>query len=273
MKTSTRLAVDPQPVSVPASDICILNSCNSCSEAIYANRHTSIIITAPMIRVVTFDAAGTLIRLVRPPGLVYADTARRFGYDLDPVRVQNAFRIAWESFPEPPESDTPRPDDDCGWWRGLVAETMNGAGYRIEPFDDYFETVYEQFRRPGVWELFPGVAGILSELRRLSIRLGMISNFDRRLYDVLACLNVRDLFEHVIISSEIGIRKPAARIFEVAVRRFAVAPGEILHVGNEPDADFAGASRAGFQALLVGGARADLAARIARVCQAVPGAL
>ncbi len=226
-----------------------------------------------MIRVVTFDAAGTLIRLVRPPGFVYADTARRFGYDLDPIRVQNAFRIAWESFPQPSESDAPRPDDECGWWRGLVAKTMTEAGYRIDPFDDYFETVYEQFRLPGVWELFPGVAAMLSELRRLSIRLGLISNFDRRLYDILAHLKVRDLFEHVIISSEIGIRKPAARIFEVAVWRFGVAPGEILHVGDEPDADFAGARRAGFQALLVGDARPDLPARIARVCETVPGAL
>ena len=226
-----------------------------------------------MIRVVTFDAAGTLIRLVRPPGLIYTDTARRFGYDLDPIRVQNAFRIVWESFPQPSEADTPCPDDEFGWWRGLVAETMTEAGYRVDPFDDYLETVYEQFRLPGVWELFPGVPAILSELRRLSIRLGIISNFDRRLYDVLAHLNVRDRFEHVIISSEIGVRKPGARIFEVAVRRFGVAPGEILHVGDEPDADFAGARRVGFQAMLVGEARADLPARIAGVCDAVPGAL
>jgi len=219
-----------------------------------------------MIRVVTFDAAGTSIRLVDPAGKVYADTARRFGYKLDPERIQNAFKTVWNSFPQPTETGAPPPDDDRGWWRDLVAETIKEAGYRINPFDDYFETVYEQFRLPGVWELFPDVAGVLADLSRSGIRLGMISNFDRRLYDILAQLNVRDHFEHLIISSEIGIRKPAARIFEVAVHKFGVAADEILHIGDEPDSDFAGARRAGFQALLVGDTRKNLPNEIALLC-------
>jgi putative hydrolase of the HAD superfamily len=222
-----------------------------------------------MIRVVTFDAAGTLIRLVNPAGKVYADLARRFGYDLDPVHIQDSFKIVWKRFPPPPDTDLPNPDDDRGWWRDFVAQTMIEAGYRIDPFDDYFQTVYEQFRLPGVWELFPDVQKVLAQLSRAGIRLGMISNFDRRLYDILSHLNVRDDFEHLIISSEIGIRKPAGRIFEVAARRFGVAAGEILHVGDEPDSDFAGARRAGFQALLVGNTRTNLPMEIALLCDAV----
>jgi putative hydrolase of the HAD superfamily len=204
-----------------------------------------------MIRVVTFDAAGTLIRLLRPPGMIYAETARFFGYDLDPNRVQDAFRMTWKIFAPPPDSDDPPPDDDRHWWRALVARTIEAAGYRIVPFDDYFSTVYETFARPGVWELFPDVPPILAELARLRMRLGVVSNFDRRLYDILAQLSVRDAFEHMIISSEIGIRKPAARIFREAARRFNVEASEILHVGDEPGSDFAGARAAGLQALLV----------------------
>jgi putative hydrolase of the HAD superfamily len=204
-----------------------------------------------MIRVVTFDAAGTLIRLLNPPGMTYAETARLFGYNLDPDRVQDAFRITWKTFAPPPESDGPRPDDDRDWWRELVARTMEAAHYRIVPFDDYFARVYETFSCPGVWELFPDVPPILTELIRLRIRLGVLSNFDRRLYDILAQLSVLDLFEHVIISSEIGIRKPAARIFRAAAQQFNVEANEILHVGDEPVSDFAGARAAGLDALLV----------------------
>ena len=204
-----------------------------------------------MIRVVTFDAAGTLIRLPRPPGMIYAETARFFGYDLDPNRVQDAFRMTWKIFAPPPDSDDPPPDDDRHWWRALVARTMEAAGYRIVPFDDYFATVYETFARPGVWELFPDVPPLLAELARLRMRLGVVSNFDRRLYDILAQLSVRDAFEHLIISSEIGIRKPAARIFREAAWRFNVEANEILHVGDEPGSDFAGARAAGLEALLV----------------------
>jgi putative hydrolase of the HAD superfamily len=211
-----------------------------------------------MIRVVTFDAAGTLIRLIRPPGMIYAESARLFGYNLDPDRVQDAFRITWKTFSPPPESEGPSPDDDQGWWRELVARTMEEARYRIVPFDDYFAAVYETFARPGVWVLFPDVQPILTDLSRLRIRLGVISNFDRRLYDILRQLSVRDAFEHVIVSSEIGIRKPAPRIFLAAAQRFNVAVNEILHVGDEPESDVAGARAAGLDALLVDHKRSRL---------------
>jgi len=204
-----------------------------------------------MLRVVTFDAAGTLIRLVRPPGLIYAEVARLFGFNIDPDRVQEAFRNTWGTFAPPTESAGPLPDDDRDWWRGLVVRTMEVAGYRIDPFDDYFRAVYQFFARPGVWELWPDVPLVMTELPRLKIRLGVISNFDRRLYEIFAHLGIRDAFEHVIISSEIGVRKPAARIFKEAARRFNVNVNEILHVGDELESDFAGARAAGLDALLV----------------------
>ena len=203
------------------------------------------------MRVVTFDAAGTLIRLVRPPGVIYAEVAQLFGFSLDPDRVQKAFRSTWGTFAPPTEFAGPVPDDDREWWRGLVVRTMEAAGYRIEPFDDYFKTVYQFFARPGVWELWPDVPLVMTELTRLKIRLGVISNFDRRLYEIFAHLGIRETFEQVIISSEIGVRKPAARIFKEAAQRFDVDVSEILHVGDEFESDFAGARAAGLDALLV----------------------
>ena len=203
------------------------------------------------MRVVTFDAAGTLIRLVRPPGVIYAEVAQLFGFSLDPDRVQEAFRSTWGTFAPPTECAGPVPDDDREWWRGLVVRTMELAGYRIEPFDDYFKTVYQFFARPGVWELWPDVPLVMTELTRLKIRIGVISNFDRRLYEIFAHLGIRETFEHMIISSEIGVRKPAARIFKEAAQRFDVNVSEILHVGDELESDFAGARAAGLDALLV----------------------
>ena len=204
-----------------------------------------------MLRVVTFDAAGTLIRLVRPPGVIYAEVARLFGFNLDPDRVQEAFRNTWGAFAPPAESAGPLLDDDRDWWHALVARTMEVAGYRIDPFDDYFKAVYQSFARPGVWELWPDVQLVMTELASLGIRLGVISNFDRRLYEIFAHLGIREVFEQVIISSEIGVRKPGARIFKEAARRFNVDVSEILHVGDELESDFAGARAAGLAALLV----------------------
>jgi putative hydrolase of the HAD superfamily len=204
-----------------------------------------------MIRVVTFDAAGTLIRLLRPPGTTYAETAQLFGYHLDPDRVQDSFRITWKTFAPPPERADALPNDDRDWWRELVARTMETAGYRIVPFDSYFDAVYQRFAQPGVWELFPDVQATLTKLRSLNVRLGIISNFDRRLYAILGHLGVLDAFEQIIVSSEIGVRKPAPRIFRTAAQRFNVDVNEILHVGDESESDFDGARAAGLEALLV----------------------
>jgi putative hydrolase of the HAD superfamily len=218
-----------------------------------------------MLRVVTFDAAGTLIRLVRPPGAIYAEVARLFGVSVDPERVQEAFRTTWRTFAPPAESAGPLPDDDRDWWRELVVRTMEEAGYRIDPFDDYFKAVYQAFARPGVWELWPDVPLVMTELTRLRIRVGVISNFDRRLYEVLAQLGIREAFEHVIISSEIGVRKPANRIFKEAAQRFNVDASEILHVGDELESDFAGARAAGLDALLVDHKASKLSGVLSRV--------
>jgi putative hydrolase of the HAD superfamily len=204
-----------------------------------------------MISVVTFDAAGTLIRLLRPPGTTYAETARLFGYDLDPDRVQDSFRRTWKTLAPPAESVEALTDDDRSWWRDLVARTMETAGYQIVPFDRYFDTVYQAFAQPGVWELLPDVHALLLELSRLKIRLGVISNFDRRLYAILGYLGVLDAFEHIIISSEIGVRKPSPRIFRIAAQRFNVETNEMLHVGDESESDLNGARAAGLEALLV----------------------
>jgi putative hydrolase of the HAD superfamily len=204
-----------------------------------------------MSRVVTFDAAGTLIRLVKPPGVTYAKSAHGFGYQLDPERLQIAFRAAWKGLAPPEETPGPSPDDDRGWWKQLIRRTTQEAGYKIEPFDAYFDDVYATFARPGIWELFPGIPAILAELARLGIRLGVISNFDRRLYSILDHLRILQTFENIIISSEVGASKPAARIFLEAARRFQVEPAEMLHVGDDANLDVKGALAVGCKAFLV----------------------
>src|SRR5438132_5105787 len=129
---------------------------------------------------------------------------------------------------------------------------MQEAGYNITPFDAYFDEVYAAFVRPGIWELFPDIPALLAELARLRIRLGVISNFDRRLYAILENLDVLRMFENVVISSEIGVSKPAPRIFLEAARRFQVNPGEILHIGDDAHLDGEGALTAGCKAFVVG---------------------
>jgi putative hydrolase of the HAD superfamily len=208
--------------------------------------------------VVTFDAAGTLIRLTQSPGETYAEVARELGYDFVPERIEAGFRKTWKSLPERIETMGPRPDDDKGWWFELVSQAIREAGYTIEPMEVYFEGLYRRYALPGAWELFPDVTEVLDQLAAKRIRLGILSNFDRRLYNVLDHLGIRSRFEHILISSEVGSDKPSARIFLEGARRFGVRPEEVLHVGDDPGLDGVGASGAGLSALIVDHAESRL---------------
>jgi putative hydrolase of the HAD superfamily len=218
-----------------------------------------------MIKVITFDAGNTLIRLSRPVGVTYAAVAKRFGAELNPVDLEHGFRAAWKTVPRLPDVAGPRPDDGRAWWRDVVLQTLENARAEVEPFDDFFDAVYQEFTLPGVWRLEPAALELLQDLRQAGFRLGIISNFDLRLREILKHVGVLDLFEQIVVSSQVGAEKPSRRIFQEALQRFAVEPAELLHVGDEEKADGDGARALGIQAFILGFAGSGLSSLRQRV--------
>ena len=82
-----------------------------------------------------------------------------------------------------------------------------------------------------------------------SYRLGLLSNFDDAQCgrEVLADTGVADLFEAVIISAEVRLRKPDRRIFDHIRAMLRLEPSEILFVGDTPRDDILGATEAGMR--------------------------
>jgi HAD superfamily hydrolase (TIGR01549 family) len=84
-------------------------------------------------------------------------------------------------------------------------------------------------------------------------RLALISNFDhgptaRRILDRIG---MTSFFELIIISEEMGCRKPQAAIFEAACRDLQISPPEAIFVGDSPTIDIAGAKGVGMDAIWV----------------------
>ncbi len=202
-----------------------------------------------MLKAILFDAAGTLIYLPESVGVHYARVARDFGVTLDPSALDQAFRRAWRAMPARAATadGAARPDDDKPWWRELVGRVLNDtlpaaeAGLGSDGFDcdGYFTAVYAHFAKPGVWAAFPEAVEVLAELHGQGLALGVVSNFDQRLRPVLADLGLARFFQSTILSSEVGADKPAARIFERALAELGVAAEETLHVGDDPERDWA----------------------------------
>ena len=76
-----------------------------------------------------------------------------------------------------------------------------------------------------------GIIRILNELSA-SLRLGVISNFTPDLDDVLKQIGVYDFFEHVINSSQVGIKKPSPEIYNVSCSKFNILPSEAIFVDD-----------------------------------------
>jgi putative hydrolase of the HAD superfamily len=98
----------------------------------------------------------------------------------------------------------------------------------------------------------PGAPEILAELG-VRVQLGLVSNaqwlFTRA---ELESSGLRPLLPLRLISSELGVRKPAAHIFERALELAGARPAETLYVGNDPVDDVEGAAAVGLRTCLVG---------------------
>ncbi len=97
---------------------------------------------------------------------------------------------------------------------------------------------------------FPAHHGPL--LRRLAERykLAVVSNFDYTptALDILERAGVTDLFETIVVSDEVGWRKPRRDIFDAALGRLGVRAAESLFVGDRADMDVLGAQQIGMDA-------------------------
>ena len=94
------------------------------------------------------------------------------------------------------------------------------------------------------------VKGAKSVIRNLAGRfqLGIVSNgFPDTQYRKLRTLGMEELFDCILLSEEIGIRKPDPGIFWKAAELLARKPEECLYVGDSYEADVLGAKKAGMQ--------------------------
>lgn len=204
------------------------------------------------IQAVFFDAGGTLFETRGSVGEIYGRAALSYGMATDPQAIQHRFIREFRQ--QPPLAfprGTPQPQLhrlEREWWRALVQRVFADESSR-PGFEQFFADLYEFFRSREAWRLFAETVPVLEALTARGLRLGIISNFDSRLDDVLRVLEIDRYFAAVHLSSRTGAAKPDPLIFQAAVEAFAVAPSQALHTGDSWRDDVQGALSAGLQAV------------------------
>lgn len=195
-------------------------------------------------RAVLFDAAETLFTTRGSVGEIYGSVARRYGSEASIDVIQDAFVQHFRGA-GPLSSENQKE-----WWKDVVQRVFNQVGM-VRDFDAFFENVYDRFRDSKGWILFPETAEVLDDLRNQGFKMGVISNFDDRIYTVMRSLGILSYFDTVTISSETGYCKPDPQIFAAAVRAIGEVSSQILLVGDSLHDDVEAGIRAGLKAVLI----------------------
>jgi FMN phosphatase YigB (HAD superfamily)/sugar phosphate isomerase/epimerase len=104
-----------------------------------------------------------------------------------------------------------------------------------------------------VYQVFPDTRETILGLFHAGYRLGLVSNTSSSTEapNQLNELGVAGCFEAVVLSCQVGIRKPRPELLLEAARRMGLIPGRCAYVGNLPDRDVASARRAGFTRTII----------------------
>jgi putative hydrolase of the HAD superfamily len=225
------------------------------------------------VRAVFFDAVGTLLYPAPPAEEVYARVGRSHGSRLGQVEVRARFRAAFARQEEVDLAAGLRTDEgrEVARWRAIVGEVLADVS---DP-ETCFRELYAHFARPEAWVCDAEAGPVLAGLARRGYGLGLASNFDHRLRGIAAGLPELAPVRHLVISSEVGWRKPAREFFARLCAEAGFPPGRVVLVGDDVVNDLEGATRAGLPAVLLdraGRTAGPAGARIARLGE-LPGLL
>lgn len=206
------------------------------------------------LKMVFFDAGGTLFDVAEPVGNTYATLAQRYDQKVDPELLQRNFLAVFKQRPplafDPKFSDEELTRAEYQWWFHLVSEVFNES-VEFRDFDKFFAEAYAHYAQPQAWKLFDDVIPTLEKLREMRIKTGVISNFDSRLFGLLEAFGLRKYFDSVHISSRVGFAKPDPEIFQIALSDNNINASEAIHIGDHPIEDYSAAINAGLSGWLL----------------------
>ncbi|MFD0674879.1 HAD family hydrolase [Cohnella sp. GCM10027633] len=134
--------------------------------------------------------------------------------------------------------------DKNEWFEELLAELPWNTKPEITELLEYYKVHYVTNAT-----LMEYAVEIL-QLARLKYKVGLITNGRTIIqYGKIDQLGIRDHFDLIIVSEEAGIKKPNAKIFEMAIERLGLSPEQCLYIGDHPINDIDGAGRAGMETI------------------------
>lgn len=205
------------------------------------------------IDIVFFDAGETIIHPYPSFPELFAQVCRAEGSDIaaDQVRevqermAPHLIDIAEDSGVSTPSLD---PEDSRRFWTFLYERFLDELGIDDQRLP---QQLFATFSSSSTYRLFEDVRPALTQIEERGHRLGLISNFEGWLEQILVEQEVGESFDVTVISGVEGVEKPDPAIYELAVQRAGVDPSRCVHVGDSVALDVVPATEVGIKAVLL----------------------
>lgn len=208
------------------------------------------------IKTVFFDVGNTLLFPNRER--IHAPLAER-GVAADSEHLRSLERRIKNEFDSLMINDG---NHDHSFWSMFYAQLFADIGLNDDALRDQLVT---GIRNSANWDqIRPDTCDELRQIAR-RYRLGVISNADGRIEDVLRRCQIAECFLSITDSGLVGYEKPHPEIFRQALESLNAQPEESLYVGDMYSVDYLGATGAGMQAMLMDVPGAYLDKGVARV--------
>ncbi len=201
------------------------------------------------IKAIGFDLFNTLI-IAEPGALEEASTRLMGGLAQNGIRPEpepfkKAYREAALRFIRQANQDG-RETHNRFW----ISAALEQLGCSLAPDDPRISSAIEAYFSAFLDFCHPvPETGEMLETLRSTYRLGLLSNFTHApaAVKLLHHLGLSCFFEVVLISGDIGYRKPHPLVFRKLIDALGGNSAEMLYVGDDPEADIQGALNAGIQ--------------------------
>ena len=197
-----------------------------------------------VLRAVVFDVDFTLARPgpdLGPDG--YRSLGARHGLTLDPSLYDSARAAAVAELKRHPELDH---DEEI--WIRFTERVIIGMGGRGDTYAAAVE-MEQRWVHSAHFELYDDALPVLDFLRERGLLIGLLSNSSRDLDEFVVHHGL--VVDAALTSQTHGKTKPHEAIFRAVLGALGVEAGESAMVGDDLEADVAGAQAVGMRALLL----------------------
>lgn len=203
-------------------------------------------------RAVYFDAGETLVHPAPSFPELFTQVLASDGHARTTRDVLAASAAVFHRFSEAARDDerwTTSPERSAAFWKGVYARMLEALD--LPGADGLRDRLYATFTDLRNYALFEDVQPMLEAIAVPGRVLGIVSNFEAWLEDLLEHLGIRDRFPVRAISGIEGVEKPDPAIFERALTLGGVSAAETAYVGDNPEFDVDPALALGMTPVLI----------------------